>query len=108
MVYSVTTRHGKKVRTYKKYVDVVTRHASTGLVVPLAVCWPNGKTYHIDEVLKVCAPWPDCRGHWEVRYTIRLGNHETYLYLEQEIRDKDSDEIAKERWWVMACEHSEK
>lgn len=99
---------GRSVRTYKRYVDVLVRHTAYGSMIPYAICWVDGSTYFIDEVMNVNDPWPDCRGHWQVKYHIRLGEYETDLFLEQAVRDKDSDEIAKERWWVMAIEYKYK
>ena len=99
---------GKPARRYKRYVDVLARHTSLGGIIPYAVCWVDGRTYFIDEILNVDDPWPDCKGHWQVRYTIRLADHVTELHLEQAIRDKGSDEIAKERWWVMAVEYRDR
>lgn len=101
----VRTVNGKSLRLYKRYVDVLLHHTSLGGMVPYAVCWVDGRTYFIDEVMNVDDPWPDGRGHWQARYKIRLADHVADLYLEQAICDKDSDEIAKERWWVMAVEH---
>lgn len=101
----VKTVNGKSVRQHKRYVDVLLRHTSLGGMIPYAACWVDGRTYFIDEILNIEDPWLDCRGHWEVKYTIRLADHVTDLYLEQIIRDKDPNEIAKERWWVMAVEY---
>jgi hypothetical protein len=42
-----------------------------------------------------------------VKYTIRLADHAIELHLEQAIRDKDSDEIAKECWWIMTVEYKD-
>ncbi len=108
MSHIYKTSNGKSVRQYKRYVDVLLRHTSLGGMIPYAICWVDGRTYYIDEVLNVEDPWPDCKGHWEVKYTIRLADHVTDLYLEQTIRDKDSDEIAKARWWVMAVEYRDR
>lgn len=99
---------GKPTRRYKRYVEVLVRHTSLGSIIPYAVCWVDGRTYFIDEILNVDDPWPDCKGHWQIRYTIRLADHVTELNLEQAIRDKGSEEIAKERWWVMAVEYRDR
>lgn len=102
------TSNGKSVRQYKRYVDVLLRHTSLGGMVPYAVSWVDGSIYYIYEILNVEDPWPDCKGHRQVKYMIRLADHVTDLYLEQTIRDKDSAEIAKERWWVMAVEYRDR
>lgn len=108
MSNSVHIVNGKPTRRYKRYVDVLARYTSRGDIVPYAVCWIDGRTYFIDEVLQVNRPWLDTAGCWQVKYSVRLASHTTDLYLEQTIRDKDSDEIAKERWWVMAIEYRDR
>ncbi len=36
---------------YKKYVDVIVKQTKQGNLVPLCICWENGKEYHIDKVV---------------------------------------------------------
>lgn len=108
MARGVYMSHGRQVHRNKRYVDVLARHTFDGVIIPYAVCWIDGKTYFIDEIVRVDDPWPDHHGCWQVRYVIRLAGHETDLYLEQIIRDKESDKIAKERWWVMAIENRDR
>ncbi len=35
----------------KHYVDVIMRLRDDGRIVPLSVCWDDGRTFHIDQVL---------------------------------------------------------
>jgi hypothetical protein len=43
--------------------------------------------------------------HWQVKYMIRLADRVINYYLEQVIRAKEPDEIAKGRWWVKVVEY---
>lgn len=66
----------------KKYVDVVARHDSNGSVVPLSVVWDNGTTYEIDRVLDKRQAASLKVGGNGVRYLVRIGEKETFLYYE--------------------------
>ncbi len=33
----------------KHFVDVIARMRDDGLVVPLAVCWGDGRTFHVEQ-----------------------------------------------------------
>lgn len=36
---------------YKRYVDVIVKQTKNGNIVPLYVCWENGKNYQIDKIV---------------------------------------------------------
>ena len=40
----------------KHYVDVIMRLRDDGRIVPLSVCWDDGRTFHIDQVLDGALP----------------------------------------------------
>ena len=85
---------GQKVR---RYVDVIARWRDDGRVEPLAVCWPDGRSFQVDEVIGTPASdtFPDAPTRTQ-RYTVRIGGRVTHLYLERRIEEKD----ARLRWFV--------
>lgn len=36
---------------YKRYVDVILEQDKNGQIMPLYICWDNGRKYHIDKVV---------------------------------------------------------
>ena len=42
---------GKTRRVHKQYVDVVARILAGGQVVPVTVCWVDGRCFTIDEIV---------------------------------------------------------
>lgn len=36
---------------YKRYVDVILYQKRSGEIIPLYVCWENGRKYRIDKIL---------------------------------------------------------
>ena len=81
----------------KRYVDVIMRVRDDGRVIPLSVCWDDGRTFRIDEVLgdpaSNAAP---SAAACTLRYTVRIGAHTTHLFLERDAEDAD----APLRWFV--------
>lgn len=108
MIGGIYIVNGKSTHRYKRYVDVLARISAEGLITPYAVCWVDGRTYYIDEIVKVGNPYPDIYGNWQRAYTIRLAEHETTINMEQPFMDKDSDEPSYARWWVYAIEYRDR
>ena len=67
----------------KVYVGVNARFEPDGKLVPLSVTWEDGSEYEIDRVLNVCRAASLKAGGAGVRYTVRIGSSETYLFLEE-------------------------
>ena len=66
----------------KVYVEVTARFDTEGRITPLSLTWEDGTVFEIDRVL-------DCRraaslkaGGIGMRYTVRIGNQQSYLYYE--------------------------
>lgn len=66
----------------KVYVEVTARFDVDGKVTPLSLTWEDGTVFEIDKVL-------DCRraaslkaGGVGIRYIIRIGKRQSYLYYE--------------------------
>ena len=85
---------GQKVR---RYVDVIARWRDDGRIEPLAVCWPDGRSFQVDEVVgaPISDTFPGAAVHTQ-RYTVRIGGHTTHLYLERRSEGKG----AQLRWFV--------
>lgn len=66
----------------RQYVQVVARHDEDGLVLPLAIIWNDGRRFKIDRVLDRRPAASLKVGGNGLRFCIRIGNTETYLYYE--------------------------
>ena len=67
----------------KVYVDVDARFVSDGRILPRAVRWKDGRWYEIDRILDVRRAASLKAGGAGVRYTVRIGRQETFLFLEE-------------------------
>ncbi|CCY05786.1 uncharacterized protein BN494_00245 [Eggerthella sp. CAG:1427] len=85
--------------TTRRYVDVIARWRDDGAIVPLSVCWPDGRTFQIEQVIgqPISNSFPG-EGVRTLRYTVQIGSRKTHLYLEQEVTAKGSTD----RWYVEA------
>lgn len=82
----------------RRYVDVVARWRDDGQVMPLAVCWPDGRTFQIDEVLgSPAANAFSSASEITLRYKVRVGGRVTNLFLE-----KSGGTRPALRWYVEA------
>ena len=68
----------------KVYVAVVARYSPEGELRPLSVQWEDGRSFSIDRILDVRRAASLKAGGAGIRYTVRLGRHETYLFLEED------------------------
>ncbi len=97
---------GKTRRVHKQYVDVVARILAGGEVVPVSVCWVDGRTFTIDEVLHAGSFGIVVQGVRTATYSVRFGGHETEIYLEEraDVREAGTGARAAHalRWWVWA------
>ncbi len=66
----------------KKYVEVLARHGCDGQVTPLCVVWDDGTSFEIDRVLDKRQAASLKVGGNGVRYLIRVGSRETFLFFE--------------------------
>jgi hypothetical protein len=66
----------------KQYVEVVARHDEEGAVVPLAILWEDGRRFTIDAVLDRRQAAALKVGGNGIRYRVRIGNRESFLYYE--------------------------
>lgn len=98
----VTTTYGERRRVHREYVDVVARFGRDGAIEPVCVVWRDGRSFPIDEVVEPGAFGSMARGRQTARYRVRLGRHETDLYLECRAAHPEVGEPETLRWWVNA------
>lgn len=68
----------------KVYVAVVARYSPEGELRPLSVQWEDGRSFSIDRILDVRRASSLKAGGAGIRYTVRIGCRETYLFLEED------------------------
>lgn len=69
--------------TVKTYVAVEARFSPDGRLLPTAVIWEDGLRYEVERVLDVRPAVSLKAGGAGIRYTVRIGRTETYLFLEE-------------------------
>lgn len=106
MVEYRTDAAGTRRRVHREYVDVVVRFGRDGTIEPVAVCWRDGRSFVVDEVLEAGTFGAESRGRSQARYRVRFGNHETDLYLERKSAIPAIGEAASLRWWVFAYDQT--
>lgn len=72
----------------KQYVEVLATHHIDGSTRPRTIIMADGPVFEIDEVKSVGRAKTGCTGETALRYRVKIGKTETYLY-----RDDD-------RWFV--------
>ena len=68
---------GKTRRVHKQYVDVVARILAGGQVVPVTVCWVDGRCFTIDEIVSSTGFGLTVHGIRTATYKVRFGGHAT-------------------------------
>lgn len=68
----------------KVYVDVLIKQDKQGRITPLAITWEDGEVYEIDKVTAACKAASLKAGGAGIRYTCRIRNKETFLFLEND------------------------
>lgn len=74
----------------KVYVDVLAAWSRDGRITPRVVKWEDGRRFPIDRVLDVRPAASLKAGGAGTRYTVRIGQTQSFLFLEQD------------RWFVEA------
>jgi hypothetical protein len=67
----------------KVYVAVRARFEPDGRLTPLSLTWEDGREYGIDRVLDMRRAASTKAGGAGIRYTVRIGAAETFLFLEE-------------------------
>lgn len=68
----------------KVYVAVSARFDKDGRILPMSITWEDGREYEIDRVLDVRRAASLKAGGAGIRYSVRIGRTETYLFLEED------------------------
>ncbi len=76
------------IKYLKRYVEVTARFTEDGRIIPLKILWHDGTVFFIDRVLDLRPAASLKAGGAGIRYTCRIRDTETYLFLE------------KNRWFV--------
>lgn len=100
------TKDGERRGVHKMYVNVVLHVNDEGRIDPLAVIWPDGRTFRIDEVLYRGEPGQMQKGAETSRFRIRFGRKETNLYLERRQGSPALGTPDVDRWWVNAIDNT--
>jgi len=67
----------------KVYVAVQARFEPDGRLFPVSLTWEDGREYVVDRVLDVRRAASTKAGGAGVRYKVRIGASETFLFLEE-------------------------
>lgn len=78
----------------KVYVEVEATFSPDGLIVPQQIRWEDGTLFSVDRVTDIRRAAATRAGGCGLRYTVRIGTRQTYLFLDED------------RWFVEAndCE----
>ena len=66
----------------REYVTVKAIFTPDGKIKPLIVYWEDGREFSIDKVLDIRPAHSLKVGGAGLRYTCRIGTHQTYLFLD--------------------------
>lgn len=98
-------RESSSKRCVKHYVDVIMRLRDDGRIVPLSVCWDDGRTFHIDHVVDgPIANAPFGAQDKTLRYTVQIGRRRTCLFLECHAGQGAPGAGSSMRWYVEVPE----
>ena len=68
----------------KVYVDVNVDHLADGSILPRFFTWEDGKSYQVDKIIDIRPAASLKAGGAGLRYTVRVKNKETYMFLEED------------------------
>lgn len=74
----------------KVYVEVAAVFSPEGQILPRSIRWEDGTLFAVDRVLDIRRAAALKAGGCGIRYTIRIGGRQTYLFLDED------------RWFVEA------
>lgn len=67
----------------KVFVDVLAQYDTDGRILPVQITWEDGRTWEVDRILDM-RPGASLKvGGAGMRYLVRIGHTETYLFLEE-------------------------
>lgn len=66
----------------RKNVTVVAEMRNSGKIIPLYILWEDGRRFEIDKVLDVRLRASTKGGGMGLRYLVRIGKNERFLFLD--------------------------
>lgn len=66
----------------RKNVTVVAEMRNSGKIIPLYILWEDGRRFEIDKVLDVRLRASTKGGGMGLRYFVRIGQNERFLFLD--------------------------
>ena len=66
----------------KVFVEVTAKFDTEGNITPLSLLWEDGTVYEINRVLDVRRAASLKAGGIGIRYTVKIGGRQSYLYFE--------------------------
>ena len=78
------------------------RITDEGRFDPVVIMWPDGRSFHVDEIIERGGFGPSYRGVSTARYRIRIGSRVTSLFLERRTYVATLGKPPVERFWVEA------
>ncbi len=66
----------------RKNVTVVAEMRNSGKIIPLYILWEDGRRFEIDKVLDVRLRASTKGGGMGLRYLVRIGQNERFLFLD--------------------------
>lgn len=97
-----TTDGNRSRRVHREYVGVIACFERDGSIMPIKILWKDGRSFPVDEVMEAGSFGHMYHGRQTARYRIRLGSHETELYLEKRVTKPGIGNPETLRWWVYA------
>ena len=76
----------------KVYVEVNADHLPDGSILPRSLVWENGRRFRVDRILDVRPAASLKAGGAGLRYTVRVHDKETFMFLE--------DDHGVNRWFM--------
>ena len=76
----------------KVYVEVTAIFTPEGQIMPQCIRWEDGTLFAVDRIIDIRQAAATKAGGCGLRYTVRVGKRQTYLFLDED------------RWFVEANE----
>ena len=70
----------------RAYVKVIVSVDETGKVRPLSIEWEDGRIFYVDRLLDVRRAAATKAGGHGMRYTVRIGEKQTYIFCDEQQR----------------------
>ena len=81
-VYNLGNTNLREDIHLRKNVTVVARMLENGSVIPIEIVWEDGRRFSIDRIIDKRKASSTKGGGMGIRYTVRIGNVQKYLFLD--------------------------